>query len=194
MKAKKYIVSWHEENDGGIPVHVMGAEMFDTRGKARKWIDDSVEEDKARHDAERYKTEFVDETVDDGIVHTYGNGQHAMYTISEIEVDDHAMELVGRLKEIFQRPLASVEKYALVHSAVYDFEREFAPRKKYRVDVRLTPIVCVHGIEATSADEAERIVSDMIYDRTLDIRPEQVMPNLLESVESVGDAEEESDG
>lgn len=36
MKARKYVVSWHEGNGSGNPANVMGAEMFDTRKKAQE--------------------------------------------------------------------------------------------------------------------------------------------------------------
>ena len=192
MNVKKYVVAWHEENDAGKPKHVMGVELFDTRKDAEAWIDRTVKEDLDRHSHQRHlDAAFLDETVDDGIVHTYGNGQHCMYCVQEIEVADRSEELIGELKAIFRRPLDSAAKYMLIHSTVYDFERKYAPKRKYRVDVRFTPMVCVHGIEATSADEAERIVSNMIDDRTLKVRAEDIMDGLLENVESVGDAEED---
>lgn len=195
VKVKKYIVSWHEENESGVPVHVMGTEAFDTRDEAKQWIDNSVEEDKYRHEKiEGLKPEFLDETVDDGIVHTYGNGQHTMYNISEVEMDanDNVLGFIDELKAVCHRKLDSSAKYIMLSQAIADFERKVRPKRKFSVDVSFRPMVCVHGIEATTKEEAEEIVENMIDDRTLKIDARDVMDTLLENVESVGDAEEET--
>lgn len=195
MKVKRYIVSWHEENESGVPVHVMGAEVFKTMAEAKAWVDNSVGEDRYRHEnIEGLKPEFLDETVDDGIVHTHGNGQHTMYNISEVEmgVDDDVLGFVDELKAICHRKLDSSAKYIMISQAVVDFERKVRPKRKFSVDVSFRPMVCVHGIEATTKEEAEDIVENMIDDRTLKVNADEIMDTLLENVESVGDAEEET--
>lgn len=195
MKETRYIVSWHEENESGVPVHVMGSKMFKTRAEAKKWIDDSVEEDRYRHEEiEGLKPEFLDETVDDGIVHTHGNGQHTMYNIEEVEVDvdENVLGFIDELKAICHRKLDSSAKYIMLSQSVVDFERKVRPKRKFHVDVSFSPMICVHGIEAATKEEAEEIVENMIDDRTLKVNAEEIMDTLLENVESVGDAEEES--
>lgn len=194
MKTKKYAVAWHEENDAGLPKHVMGVETFDTRKDAEAWIDRTVKEDLNRHAQQRHPDcAFLDETVDDGIVHTYGNGQHCVYCVQEIKVEDPLQDLLDKLHAVFKKPsLDSTEKYAMVHSLVYDFERKHKPKKKFRVDVSFRPMVCIHGIEAVDEAEAESIVERMVDDRTLRVNADEVMDNLLENVESIGDAEEDT--
>lgn len=194
MKTKRYAVAWHEENEAGTPVHVMGVEMFDTREKAQEWINKTVKEDMNRH-AQQWHPDvaFLDEAMDDGIVHTYGNSQHCMYCIQEIEFEDSdAKELLDDVKKALGQSTYDSAKVADIQCIVDAFEEEHLPKRKYRVDVSFRPMICVHGIEATSESEAESIVERMIDDRTLKVKPEEIMGNILENVESVGDAEEDT--
>lgn len=194
MNTKKYVVAWHEENDAGLPKHVMGVETFDTCKEAEAWIDKTVKEDLNRHAQQRHAdSAFLDETVDDGIVHTYGNGQHCMYCIQEIKIENPLQDLLDELHRVFKVPsLDSTEKYAMIHSSVYEFEKKHMPKKKFRVDVSFRPMVCIHDVEAADEDEAERIVEQMIDNRTLQVKASDIMDDLLENVESVGDAEEDT--
>lgn len=193
-KTKMYMVAWHEENEAGLPMHVMGVEAFYTREDAEAWIDKSVKEDLDRHAHQRHPVSaFLDETVDDGIVHTYGNGQHCVYCVQEIEVEDPLQGLLDELHAVFKKPsLNSTEKCAMISSSVYDFEKKYRPKKKFRVDVSFRPTICVHDVEAADEAEAESIVEQMIDDRTLRVNANDVMDNLLENVESIDNAEEDT--
>lgn len=192
-KVKKWAVAWHEENESGTPVHVMGVKTFDTREEAQKWVDSSAEEDAMRHARTWEGGEaFLDETVDDGIVHTHGNGQHCMYCVQEVEFEDDTPELVAEIEKILGQGAFGVVKVADVQRLLNDFEEKRTPKRKYRVDVRFSPTVCVHGIEARNEAEAESIVSDMIDKGTLAVSVKDIMGNLFENVESVGDAEEDT--
>ncbi|MCF0232569.1 MAG: hypothetical protein HUJ63_09975 [Enterococcus sp.] len=82
---KRWVVVWHERNRSGRPEHVMGmSDTFATYEEARKWVENSVAEDRERHenglDAE--EAEFEDET-DGDVRATEGNNQTTWYCICE---------------------------------------------------------------------------------------------------------------
>lgn len=187
-----YVVAWHEENESGVPVHAMGATTFDTEFAAKQWIDRATAEDKARHDESDFegKTEFVDETVDDGIVHTYGNGQHMNYKVVPVQVEDYAVSMMDDIRRVFDEEIDAIRRSERVEDIIRDYKRRIFPKRKFKVYVTFAPTICVKDVEAVDEDDARKIVSDKVDDRTLVVDTDQVMPDLLENCAEIEDVEE----
>ena len=82
-----YQVIWHEENQTGVPEHVMGASpLFPTRQAAEDWLNSTMAEDRER--AGENEEDLIVENLGDGVWKTVGNNQHCFYRIETDEVPD----------------------------------------------------------------------------------------------------------
>lgn len=193
LKRKKYVVAWVEENDYGAndPIVSAGVEVFDSAADADAWIEETIAEDRDRHKDGRLSDEAAFDRcmVGDGVIQTYGNGQRCLYKVKAIEVPDPAAEVVEEIRSMLDR-----QEPARPSAILKYIERQrdrYMPMHEFSVDVRFSPMVTVRGIVAGSAEDAEVEVWRMIDNRELKVTADQVMGDILENVEKVGNAQRE---
>ena len=193
-----YQVIWHEENQTGVPEHVMGASpLLPTEQAAKDWLDSTMAEDRER--AGENEEALFAENLGDGVWKTAGNSQHCFYRIETVERRDEAAELLEKadaciddLNRIAHETVDGAACPAAVTRRILDYYRETGT-KTFRVDLRCSPCVCVR-VQARTAEEAETIVYDRLDDGTLVLTAEQkngVINDILENVETV-EAEEDT--
>ena len=186
--ATKYQVIWHEENDAGVPKYVMGSsELFDTELEAKQWIDSTVEEDKTRHADACIESDEVTDITEDDIRFTRANDQHCWYATVKVDVPDdrERADRAEALVDTLNR-LAELGSRDEMRKRIADYYRE-VQTKGYLVDLRCCPSLCVR-VEARSAEEAERIVSEQVDSRTLFLSKEQkdgLVNDILENVDEI---------
>lgn len=87
----KFAVVWHEDRDYSVdnPRHVMGiSRLFNTWEEAKKWLDDTIAQDKAYCD-DQGDGQFVVHTVGwQDLWITSGAGRVTYYTIKQVIVDN----------------------------------------------------------------------------------------------------------
>ena len=181
-----YQVIWHEENQTGVPEHVMGASpLFPTRQAAEDWLNSTMAEDRER--AGEDKEDLIVENLGDGVWKTVGNNQHCFYRIETDEVPDggERADRVEALIDTLNR-LAELRLCDEMRKRIADYYRE-VQTKDYLVDLRCCPSLCVR-VKARSAEEAERIVSEQVDSRTLFLSKEQkdgLVNDILENVDEI---------
>ena len=181
-----YQVIWHEENQTGVPEHVMGASpLFPTRQAAEDWLNSTMAEDRER--AGENEEDLIVENLGDGVWKTVGNNQHCFYRIETDEVPDggERADRVEALIDTLSR-LAELRLCDEMRKRIADYYRE-VQTKDYLVDLRCCPSLCVR-VKARSAEEAERIVSEQVDSRTLFLSKEQkdgLVNDILENVDEI---------
>ena len=181
-----YQVIWHEENQTGVPEHVMGASpLFPTRQAAEDWLNSTMAEDRERA-GENEEALFV-ENLGDGVWKTVGNNQNCFYRIETDEVPDdrERADRAEALVDTLNR-LAELGSRDEMRKRIADYYRE-VQTKDYLVDLRCCPSLCVR-VKARSAEEAERIVSEQVDSRTLFLSKEQkdgLVNDILENVDEI---------
>ena len=181
-----YQVIWHEENQTGVPEHVMGASpLLPTRQAAEDWLNSTMAEDRERA-GENEEALFV-ENLGDGVWKTSGNNQHCFYRIETDEVPDDG-ERADRAEALIDtlNRLAVLGSRDEMRERIADYYRE-GQTKDYLVDLRCCPSLCVR-VKARSAEEAERIVSEQVDSRTLLLSKEQkdgLVNDILENVDEI---------
>ena len=181
-----YQVIWHEENQTGVPEHVMGASpLFPTRQAAEDWLNSTMAEDRERA-GENEEALFV-ENLGDGVWKTVGNNQNCFYRIETDEVPDggERADRVEALIDTLNR-LAELRLCDEMRKRIADYYRE-VQTKDYLVDLRCCPSLGVR-VKARSAEEAERIVSEQVDSRTLFLSKEQkdgLVNDILENVDEI---------
>ena len=187
-----YQVIWHEENQTGVPEHVMGASpLLPTEQAAEDWLNSTMAEDRER--AGEDKEDLIVENLGDGVWKTVGNNRHCFYRVETVERWNKAAELLEKadaciddLNRIAHETAGGVACPAAVNRRILDYYRETGT-KTFRVDIRCSPCVCVR-IKARTAEEAETIVYDRLDNGTLVLTAEQksgVVSDILENVETV---------
>ena len=181
-----YQVIWHEENQTGVPEHVMGASpLLPTEQAAKDWLNSTMAEDRERA-GENEEALFV-ENLGDGVWKTVGNNQNCFYRIETDEVPDdrERADRAEALVDTLNR-LAELGSRDEMRKRIADYYRE-VQTKDYLVDLRCCPSLCVR-VKARSAEEAERIVSEQVYSRTLFLSKEQkdgLVNDILENVDEI---------
>ena len=181
-----YQVIWHEENQTGVPEHVMGASpLLPTEQAAKDWLNSTMAEDRERA-GENEEALFV-ENLGDGVWKTVGNNQNCFYRIETDEVPDdrERADRAEALVDTLNR-LAELGSRDEMRKRIADYYRE-VQTKDYLVDLRCCPSLCVR-VKARSAEEAERIVSEQVDSRTLFLSKEQkdgLVNDILENVDEI---------
>ena len=181
-----YQVIWHEENQTGVPEHVMGASpLLPTRQAAEDWLNSTMAEDRERA-GENEEGLFV-ENLGDGVWKTAGNNQHCFYRFETVDVPDNG-ERTDRAEALIDtlNRLAVLGSRDEMRERIADYYRE-VQTKDYFVDLRCCPSLCVR-VKARSAEEAERIVSEQVDSRTLFLSEEQkngLVNDILENVDEI---------
>lgn len=196
--AVEWIAVWHEENDAGVPMHVMGASpAFDTKDGATRWVQKAVDEDRERHaESGRSDSDAFDDKTEDDIRHTYGNGQHTYYHVvaaparsRESESEKELVELVEKIDRATRTADSCYDAVENVQALVNKWYAETGrpTLRKWTVDVRCMPSFSVSQ-NARTPEEAEELVNKRIDDGTLcldDAQWDDVRTQLLNSVETV---------
>lgn len=181
-----YQVIWHEENQTGVPEHVMGASpLLPTRQAAEDWLNSTMAEDRER--AGENEEDLLVENLGDGVWKTVGNNQHCFYRFETVEVP-YGRERADRVEALIDtlNRLAELRLCDEMRKRIADYYRE-VQTKDYLVDLRCCPSLCVR-VEARSAEEAERIVSEQVDSRTLFLSEEQkngLVNDILENVDEI---------
>ncbi len=206
--AVEWFAVWHEENDSGAPLHVMGASpAFDTQDAAERWVQRAVDEDRGRHeDSGRSDSDAFDDETEDGVRHTYGNGQHTYYRVtsaparSEAEPRETEKDLVELVEKIDRALRMSDSCYDAVEKAQALVGKWYRDTGRpalhhWTVDVRCLPGFAVDQV-ARTPEEAQEMVERRIDEGTLclddsqwdDIRTQLL--NSVETIECIGEAGE----
>lgn len=181
-----YQVVWHEENQTGVPEHVMGASpLLPTEQAAKDWLNSTMAEDRER--AGENEEDLLVENLGDGVWKTDGNNQRCFYRIETVEVPDggERADRVEALIDTLNR-LAELRLCDEMRKRIADYYRE-VQTKDYLVDLRCCPSLCVR-MKARSAEEAERIVSEQVDSRTLFLSEEQkngLVNDILDNVDEI---------
>lgn len=181
-----YQVIWHEENQTGVPEHVMGASpLLPTGQAAEDWLNSTMAEDRER--AGENEEALLVENLGDGVWKTVGNNQHCFYRIETVEVP-YGRERADRVEALIDtlNRLAELRLCDEMRKRIADYYRE-VQTKDYLVDLRCCPSLCVR-VKARSAEEAERIVSEQVDSRTLFLSKEQkdgLVNDILENVDEI---------
>ena len=182
MKIKKYTVLWHEENESGVSRNVMGqSPLFNTEEEAKRWLEDTVEEDRARFDKDKRERTmnglevhdtFVFDALTDSerIWYSHGNGQEIYYSLEKLDVDDRAADCLAELKEILKptvidgKPINCDERIKSALIYIGEHEHEWLPLRKWSVEVDICSggASCAQFAMARTADEARQIVEQRI--------------------------------
>lgn len=194
----EWFAVWHEENDAGVPTHVMGASpAFDTKDGAMRWVQKAVEEDRGRHEESgRSDSDAFDDETEDDVRHTYGNGQHTYYRVVgtptrslESESEKELVGLVEKIDRATRTADSCYDAVEKVQALVNKWYKETGrpALRRWTVDVRCMPSFSVSQ-NARTAEEAEELVNKRIDDGTLcldDAQWDDVRTQLLNSVETV---------
>ena len=197
----RYAVVWHEANDSGVPVHVMGtSDLFDSEEGARRFIRNAVAEDESRHENSDREELFSDEESN-GVRITYGNGQTTYYSIEQISVPEGSKDILEKaeaciddVNRIAATTIGDIACPAAVRDRILAYYKE-TNTKLYCVDVRCSPCLCVR-VKARSPEEAEEIVNRQIDDRSLFLSQERkdgLVNDILENVEQIDAVHEEDE-
>ena len=125
-----YQVIWHEENQTGVPEHVMSASPLLITGQAAEdWLNSTMAEDRER--AGENEEDLLVENLGDGVWKTVGNNQHCFYRIETVERWDEAAELLEKadaciddLNRIAHETAGGVACPAAVTRRILDYYRE----------------------------------------------------------------------
>ncbi len=125
----------------------------------------------------------------------HGSGE-LRWQVCATSCDDSAIECCEAVRGILLDETRTPEgRCGRALRLIAESEERWLPPRKWAVDVVFSPATCVHGVVARSAAEAERKVSGMLDSGAFalsDARKAEIIDMLLENVETVKAAGEES--